>query len=146
MECAKDTEVVSILVYGKSSDYETIKTFKCSNQGLIQIKNSGIVASGVSKENVYGKMELQEQLNIGYYNLNADFIRENTIDESFSYLVWKNNQQQYGSFKANGFTQAYQDSKTLRLLFNDKQEPVDDYLKSCKNEQGKTIFNVFKEN
>ena len=49
------------------------------------------------------------------------------------------------NFKNIAFDKAYQESQTLKLLFNEKQEPINDYLQTCKNSEGKTLFEIFKQ-
>lgn len=90
-------------------------------------------------------------VNAGYFDQDGGFIQERDIKNTIVFASGND---------GKAYTQDYQDkqdssndtfpmelrvNRGLKLLFNDKQEPVDDYLKSCKNEQGKTIFNIFKE-
>ncbi|MEI6729401.1 MAG: hypothetical protein WCK98_07225 [bacterium] len=163
-DCAKKVSVGSVFVYGKAKGL--LKTpnqlvitsiadeFSCVNDGLILVQKNGAVSSGYYKLNSRSTYQIDEEMSIGYFNLKGEFIREKIIDQNFSYYKTENVQYLGGLFKEDkensfyiekvGFDTSFKDSKTLKLLFNEKQEPVDDYLKSCKNDQDKNIFEAFK--
>lgn len=163
-DCAKKVSVGSVFVYGQAKGL--LKTpnqlvitsiadeFSCVNDGLILVQKNGGVSSGYYKLNSRSTYQIDEEMRIGYFNLKGEFVREKTIDQDFSYYKKENvqylgglfNEDKENSFyiKKVGFDTSFKDSQTLKLLFNEKQEPVDDYLKSCKNYQGKNIFEAFK--
>ena len=100
-----------------------------------------IEANSTTKFKIGGAPVYLENVYLGYYDEKANFIREKSIDEYFEYDI----KGHFDKFlKDVGFPKAYKESQTLKLLFNDKGKPINDYLKTCKNSEGKTIFNIFR--
>ena len=86
-----------------------------------------------------------ELSNIGFYENGASFVREKT-DKAL--ITGYNPKEEFANskyLKEVGFTQAYQESQILKLLFNSDQTPKNDYLQTCKNIEGKTLFEIFKQ-
>ncbi len=136
VNCARNNHkslfwISNIFVYKKYNPKFT--TINCPlSKGEITIEANGTTKFKIGNESVY----------LGYYDEQANFIREKSIDE---YFRCSNKDHSDSKFLNDvDFASCYQESQALKLLFDDKGKPINDYLKTCKNIEGKTIFNMFK--
>ena len=85
-------------------------------------------------------------VNAGYFDQDGSFIQEKDIKNTIVFAsgndgkVYTQDYQDKQDSSNDAFPVELKVNRGLKLLFNEKQEPIDDYLKSCKNEQGKNIF------
>lgn len=146
VNCLKETKMpigITTLVYGKTQtqldrptqyNYLLNSIFlemACADNGFLTIENNGAVRVSEYKEYTKDKYGVKESFYIGYFDNKSDFIRENKLENLFD----------LDKIKAE---KVYLESPTLKLLFNDKGESINDYLKTCKNLEGKTVFDIFK--
>lgn len=117
----------------------------CQNPNYsLFIKPNGVVKMA-NKE-----FQKETPINIGYFNKNVNFIRETKIENSIvlpnpndgkaiTQSDWDKTDSSNDSFPVE-----LRVNRSLRLVFNKKGEPINDYLQTCKTESGKTIYNLFK--
>jgi hypothetical protein len=149
VKCGKQIETPQILIYGNpqmnQDNYYRLGIFDkmlCSNNLLLYIQNDGTIVSNFQSSKKYNYPA--NRLYVGYFDLNGSFIREEKVDEEFVYPQVKDDR--YSSeLKEVGFDQAYQESQTLKLLFDQNQQPINDYLQTCRNSENQTLFDIFKE-
>ncbi|MEI6729400.1 MAG: hypothetical protein WCK98_07220 [bacterium] len=90
-------------------------------------------------------------VNAGYFDQDGSFIQEKDIKNTIVSAsgedgrVYTQDSRDKKDSSADQFPVELKVNRGLKLLFNDKQEPIDDYLKTCKNEQGKNIFELYNK-
>jgi hypothetical protein len=126
-------------------EYKTnYEELKCENPvNIIKISLNGRVYFNEKSFNGSKLMDekFQPEFNIGYFDASANFVRD--LQPDWSFCHFENRQKNYLS-KEN-FEEIAEYQSILSLLFNEKQEPFNDYLQSCKNNEGENLFDLFKE-
>ena len=145
-----------VLVYAKPiipkdtnlfEDYHLNRTFlfelKCQNPKYsLFIKPNGVVKIG-NRE-----FKKETPVNLGYFDKNGKFVRETKIENSIvidadgGKAITQSDRDKADSGE-DQFPIELRVNRSLKLVFNSKGEPINDYLKTCKNSEGKTIFNIF---
>ena len=145
-----------VLVYAKPiipkdtnlfEDNDLNRTFlfelKCQNPNYsLFIKPNGVVKMG-NRE-----FKKETPVNLGYFDKNGKFVRETKIENSIviaadgGKAITQSDRDKADSGE-DQFPIELRVNRSLKLVFNSKGEPINDYLKTCKNSEGKTIFNIF---
>ena len=152
-ECAKKIQKKDLSIMPDVLLYKSLKNFeyktnyeelKCENPvNIIKISLNGRVYFNEKSFNGSKLMDekFQPEFNIGYFDASANFVRD--LQPDWSFYHFENRQKNYLS-KEN-FEEIAEYQSILSLLFNEKQEPFNDYLQSCKNNEGENLFDLFKE-
>jgi hypothetical protein len=122
-----------------------LEVMECNDKNYpIFIKSNGAVflASRLHK--------VETPISIGYFDKNGNFVQEKEIKNTIVSASGEDGKAMSDDDRAkrggyvSSFDAELRVNKSLRLVFDEQNRATDNYLKTCKNEAGKTLTEIFR--
>ena len=156
LKCAKKVNIPDVLIYrryktGLPIDHEVgypeefsnsseFDSFQCKDKKYtVNVFLNGLVVFNLAADTSYTADNFYN-FPIGYLDTKANLIRD---IEPYKRFVWEKKFNAKNLQEA-GFAKAYKESEIVKLLFDQNQKPINNYLKNCRNKNKKTIFDAYR--